>query len=394
MSADQVRAGVVTDNHPGDRFDIRRTVRVAFTWQVLGVVAWALPPFARFLNISLCGSLVLSLLAEPSAGRFGRSLLFGTGFALLWVAAHASAIGPVFQPVFLGALLGLGALAELSLHPTRHPVVAAGAFGLPCFVFIAALFLISTGSGNPVTQDAVLLAADRALGGLPSYAIAGVLATYPTLWALVGMAYNWLPLELALVLLVAVRRALPDMRPGLILYACGLAGVLGAAAYWFCPATGPRYAFAGFPTVRPGVLPLAAIPVAPQFPRNAMPSLHFTWAWLLWRAARPVSWLHHLTLAWLMAIAIATLAFGEHYVIDLVVAAPFAATIEAVVAQAGWLRISTGLLTTIAWLLILRGDSGLSTPVAWAALLSTVAVSGWAAPRLPFAARPSAGQST
>jgi hypothetical protein len=125
-----------------------------------------------------------------------------------------------------------------------------------------------------------------------------------------------------------------------------------------------------------------------------MPSLHFTWAWLLWRAARPVSWLHYLTLAWVVAIAIATLAFGEHYVIDLVVAVPFAVTIEAMVAQAGWRRILTGLLTTVAWLLLLRSDSGLSTPVAWAALLSTVAASVWTAPHLPFAVGASPSQST
>ncbi len=57
--------------------------------------------------------------------------------------------------------------------------------------------------------------------------------------------------------------------------------------------------------------------------RNCLPSLHLTWAILLWRAAKP-GWK-----SWAMALfavltAISTLTTGEHYLIDLIVALPFA----------------------------------------------------------------------
>lgn len=393
MTGDRERAHVLLPNAAEGRFGIGRIVAVAVSWQVLGIFAWALPSSNNFLTASLCGSLALSLLAEPRANRLGRSLLFGAGFALLWAGGHAASISSAFQqPVVLGALLGLGTLADLSLDPPRHSVVTLGAFGIPLFAFITALLLVLTGIGNPTTKDAVLLEADRALGGLPSYAVATALTAHAVLWTFARIAYGWLPLELALVVAVAVRRALPAMRPGPILFACGLAGVLGAAAYWICPATGPRDAFPGFPFLRPGPLPLAEISVAPRFPRNAIPSLHFTWAWLLWRATRPVPWLHCLTLACLVGVVVGTLGFGEHYIIDLVVALPFAAAVEATVARMGWARVATGLAVTSAWLLLFRHDRVLGMPAAWLAVLGTLAVSLWVAPRNPFAVPMSSDQ--
>ena len=386
MTGDREGAHFVTDP-AGSRLGIGRILLVAVSWQMLGIFAWSLPSSGNFLTASLCGSLALSLLAEPGAGRLSRSLLFGTGFVLVWVGGHAASTGTALQqPMLIGALLGLGTLAELSLHPPKQGAVTLGAFGIPLFAFITALLLVFTGIANPTTKDAVLLEADRALGGLPSYAIATALTGHAALWTFARIAYGWLPLELALVVAVAVRRGLPAMRPGPILFACALAGVLGAAAYWICPATGPREAFPGFPSLRPGPLPLTEISVAPRFPRNAIPSLHFTWAWLLWRMTRPLPWLHYLALACLIGVVVGTLGFGEHYVIDLVVALPFATAVEAIVARTGWPRVATGLAATTAWLLLFRNDRVLGTPAAWLAVAGTLAISLWVAPRIPFAA--------
>jgi hypothetical protein len=361
-----------------------RILTVAFVWQALGVLAWVLSPAIRFLNLALCGSLLL-IFAEPSVARAGRTLLLGTGFGLVWSIAHSGQLATlIVDPATVGALLGLGALADLALHPPRDGSVRLAAFGIPGIVLAA--LSVSLMIRGPTTQDAVLLEADRALGNLPSYAVAAMLETRPTLATLTWLAYVSLPVEAAVVLLMAIRSALPAMRPGRIMLVCLLTSLLGAALYRICPATGPAYAFPGFPGRRPGPLPLTAMSVPSEVLRNAMPSLHFAWAWILWRSARPVRWLRWATLLWLVGIGIATLGYGEHYLIDLIVALPFVATTEALVARARWYRPLAGALVTLAWLVYLGAGGRLSPAVGWAAVIATLAIGLWVAPRRPYAA--------
>jgi hypothetical protein len=368
-----------------------RILAVAGVWEVLGLVAWAISPASHFLNIALCGSLLL-IFAEPDLARAGRTLLLGAGFGLVWGIAHRGDLGALpTHPATLGALLGLGALADLVLHPPQDGSVSLAAFGIPGIVLVAVPVILSI--RGPMTQDAVLLEADRALGGLSSYAVAGVFGTWPALAALSRLAYVSLPVEVAVVALVAIRSALPTMRPGRIMLVCLLTGFVGAALYRICPATGPVYAFPGFPSERPGALPLAAMQVPPAFPRNAIPSLHFAWAWIVWRAARPVRWLRWATLLWLVGISIAALGFGEHYLIDLIVAVPFVTTLEALVAPARWYRPLAGALVTLAWLVYLGTSGRLSPAVGWVAVIATLAIGLWVAPRRPYAAPALAGEA-
>jgi hypothetical protein len=100
----------------------------------------------------------------------------------------------------------------------------------------------------------------------------------------------------------------------------------------------------------------------PMAPRNAMPSLHFSAALLVYwntlgmrRASRIAAGL------FLAGTAFATLALGEHYLIDLIVAFPFSLMFQAVFTDAGHgnsaLKRRTalggaGLLT--GWLIALR----------------------------------------
>src|SRR5205085_8183990 len=87
----------------------------------------------------------------------------------------------------------------------------------------------------------------------------------------------------------------------------------------------------------PAISSLSLQPVLiPRAIRNAMPSVHFACALLIWwNVAR-------LSLRWRIAAALfllltvfATLGFGEHYLIDLIVAVPFS-----VAAQAAFLHVS------------------------------------------------------
>ena len=362
-----------------------RIIRVAVIWQCLGILAWVITPAVRFLVMALFGSALLLILAEPGWIRAARTGVFGTAFGLIWAAAHPDPLQTALaHPAFPVALLGLGALGEFALHPATDDTVSLAGFGIPLFVLCVALALGPISHAQLVTRDAVLLETDRSLGGLPSYAAASAIGGQPILAAASWFAYITLPIEACVVTLVAIRRALGDMNPRRILLGCAAAGLAAVAAYLICPATGPRYAFPGFPTARPGPLPLAGMVVSPEFPRNAMPSLHLAWAWMLYHAARPVAWLRYATLAWLVGVGLATLWTGEHYLIDLVVAVPFAAAVEAGLARAVRPALLAGLVT-LAWVVFLGTGGGLSPEVAWPAVGITVALGVWAMPRMPFA---------
>jgi PAP2 superfamily len=72
-----------------------------------------------------------------------------------------------------------------------------------------------------------------------------------------------------------------------------------------------------FPAVGP------ALKTDPSAPRNCLPSLHVTWAILLWRATKP-GWAKYAMALFALLTAVATLTTGQHYLIDLIVALPLA----------------------------------------------------------------------
>jgi hypothetical protein len=84
----------------------------------------------------------------------------------------------------------------------------------------------------------------------------------------------------------------------------------------------------------------------------------------------------------LAATVIATLGTGEHYLVDLVVAVPFALTLQAlfiapppVSRGRRWISIVTGLGLTLAWVLALRSASFvLSAPWLAVAALSFLSI--------------------
>ena len=81
------------------------------------------------------------------------------------------------------------------------------------------------------------------------------------------------------------------------------AGVLGSLLYLLCPAVGPVWA------------------QTPGAPRNCMPSMHLTWALLLF--CYSPRWLRPFAAIFALLTALATLGLGEHYVLALVAALPF-----------------------------------------------------------------------
>ena len=117
------------------------------------------------------------------------------------------------------------------------------------------------------------------------------------------------------------------------------------------------------PQTSPSLAEITLQPMAiGNSPRNCMPSLHLGGALLVWWNSRfwP-RWGRILALLFALATALATMALGEHYLADLIVAFPFA-----VLFQAAWttsvpwsdsVRRNSfyfGLVVTILWMLLLR----------------------------------------
>ena len=111
-------------------------------------------------------------------------------------------------------------------------------------------------------------------------------------------------------------------------------GAIAFVLYHFYPAAGPIYAFGqAFPASLPDPATLASIPAGLAMPgaaRNCMPSVHFFWAILAAAEARGLgrAWRACFVL-FAVLTAFATIALGEHYVIDLVIAVPFTLCVHA-----------------------------------------------------------------
>lgn len=182
----------------------------------------------------------------------------------------------------------------------------------------------------PLTYDLYLLKIDAAFGGFAHSA--AQFANFAPQW--VRQATSWvyalLPVLFFPLLALLIRerkiRTMHGWRAMVLPY------VIAWACYAWIPATGPIAVFgaANFPQNIPPLTDIqsALASVTPSM-RNAMPSMHVSGAiWILMMAAAlQRKSLFVLSALFLAGTAWATLALGEHYVIDLVVALPFATSV-------------------------------------------------------------------
>jgi hypothetical protein len=149
----------------------------------------------------------------------------------------------------------------------------------------------------PHTIDASLLRIDRQLG-FDALRLFGFMLYHHSLWAALQIPYLWLPVVMAIAW---VSEQSYELRRAVL-----LGGVFCWFFYAAFPAAGPSYLFTG---------------VADYSPRNCMPSMHFSWALML--AVYSRTWLRRFLWMYAAVIALATLALGEHYIIDLIAAVPY-----------------------------------------------------------------------
>jgi hypothetical protein len=253
------------------------------------------------------------------------------------------------------------------------------------YVFFRAWVFGRQLTGSSYTYDLYTLNADLSFGFNPSLWCNRWVERFG-LYPMVSVVYE----SLVLVIAATYASSLGHRgQPARVLAVMILAGLVAIPAYRLLPACGPVYllgseCFLGeIPASCATVSPADLHPVAldQTFPRNAMPSLHVGWALLVYWMCRTLRWRwRSLALAYLVVTALATLAGGEHYLVDLVAAFPFALALWAlccppVSSPDRVLTILGSVLGLLSWVAIIRFFPGLlwsSVVLPW--MLSAVLV--------------------
>jgi hypothetical protein len=166
-----------------------------------------------------------------------------------------------------------------------------------------------------------------------------------------------------------------------------LTGPVGVVFYTMCPALGPAYLFTSRYPWSPLTMDQASRLVLESLAipglRNSMPSLHIAWVLLAWWYSVGLSvWERSIAMCFVVFTVLATLGSGEHYLIDLIVACPFALFIYSLSAfSVPWsnhnrsLAALAGIGITLAWIELLRFDVKMfwvSPVIPWLACITTV----------------------
>ncbi len=204
------------------------------------------------------------------------------------------------------------------------------------FIMASSFYLKLTATLSHETHDLKMLIWDLLMfGDLPSSYINLHSKSIPGMLDLLRMSYIFLPIFMISIKFMGAGKNMPVNIIGVFL---GTAA-LGYSIYFIAPVCGPIYLLGesfplNIPTLADAttstVMPLAW----PDFPRNGIPSLHMAWALSLafiavYLGAAARLWAG----ATLLLTFCATLALGEHYVIDLIIALPFSVLMQAVFTQ-------------------------------------------------------------
>lgn len=234
------------------------------------------------------------------------------------------------------------------------------------YVFFRVWVFGRTSATSSDTFDLYTLYADLSFGFNPSL-WCNRWVERADLYPVVSLVYESLVLAIAATYALSLGRR---GQPARVVVVMVIAGLVGIETYRLLPACGPVYLLGS--ECFTGELPstcatVAAADVRPveldhSFPRNAMPSLHVGWALLVcwfWSAMCRKSRWRWLAVLYLALTMLATLAGGEHYLVDLVGSFPFGLAIWAICYPSGWgpqrvLAIAASSLGLLLWIEIIR----------------------------------------
>lgn len=370
----------------------------AFWLALFLLLARALDLNVPYLPLAIAGGLVFYLRLSPRVPELVAWVVLSAGFGLVvrsprdhsWINAGSGIL----------ALFGLGGFCILGLRwlwseaSERRKAYAmfAPAASLVFFVFSAQRALSLANLLYPKTFDLYLYAFDGSFGFQPSFLAGRAMAASFVLRIACLLTYVSLPFVMALVYALCMPKG--TERPSWDLITLFLlAGISGWALYNMVPATGPAYVFgADFPwhslpyRSLPRLL-LERIPVNPDIPRNAIPSLHMAWVILLCWNAKGLSRALRIFLAvYLTLTVVSTLGIGEHYFVDLIAGLPFALFVQVMVSPGQKLAFSrrlpaagSALGLTLAWLLLARFGTKwmLVSPILPWVLVAATGVAVW-----------------
>lgn len=340
-----------------------------------------------FFVITLASTAIVFFHVRPMREIWQLALASGALVALQLLALRA--------PITLGGIagsVGVSSLALLAMRVVRSPErdrLLQYAFLQPLlFVLLGyagAAPLALTQKLHPRTWDLSLYLFDGSLGVQLSFVMGRFVLWSRWLTRVVLCFYYMLPATLMLVYARQLIRSVSFATQ--VFLAFFIAGPVGVIFYNLLPACGPIYLVgAHFPMSPASMQQLRALaihPVAIDGARNAFPSLHLAWALLAWwYSAGTTLWTRRFSAAFLAGTTVATLALGEHYFVDLVVAFPFALMVDAVCrfnvsisSLCRWSSILSGLVLLSGWAALLRlvpGVGLLSRIVPWTLIVFTV----------------------
>ncbi|MGD0791720.1 MAG: phosphatase PAP2 family protein [Terriglobales bacterium] len=352
-----------------------------FCFTLLGtfvIYVWTRPPRSAWLAVFI----LAGGLRAACVGLMGG---FGAYYGVWWIS--------------WGAFLGIASLMVLAAEVVRsrdrlpdpegksyRQTFYAGAVFPLCSLLIGYTVPLATWL-RPRTYDAFLLAFDSGLGFQPSFVLGRLLPEGSNSWGLTTVIYYALPLGACVLYashLASARAQQPQ--PVLILALFLSLMIVGFAQYGVYPAAGPKHAFGELYPRNPPLLAQIAIQpmTVPDAPRNCMPSLHLAGALVIWwNSCLWPRWGRLLAGLFLWTTIFSTLALGEHYLVDLVVAVPFT-----LIFQAAWTvsvpfpqsvrrkPLVVGTMLTLAWFVLLRYGLRLfliSPVISWSLILLTVA---------------------
>jgi PAP2 superfamily len=368
-------------------------VTALLLWIASRTTFYASTILSPFLGVALLSIFLILLRTRRDLRELGLvALLTGAQYCL-----DVRLLSYPFKWPVLISFVGISGLATLAVRV----IWASGTDRrtgyltlIPAFLFVASewfadYFLVWGERVRPKTLDLYLYSFDASLHIQPSFLMGQLFAKAHTFEAVSLLVYLALPAGIGLVFAGCVMQDRANAIPAVVSFL--ITGPVGACFYMMFPALGPVHIFlAKFPReplTLDQVRHLFLEPIAVAGARNAMPSLHAAWIFLVFWYARKLSLLERIgAAAFVFFTLCATLGTGEHYFVDLVVAIPFTLTIlgisQVISVRGGaapWAAIGYGVGTTLVWFALLRYANQFfwaSPFVPWLGCAGTLAL-GW-----------------
>lgn len=354
-----------------------------------------------YIAFAFTGAFATHLMFRPERRELLWAILAGMGFGAIYLLMDQSLLhhgafldfygGWIAIP---GAFLGMGTLVVLGARWIWAPDTSRDASrndprgetwmrfervrDAALVPLLCATTMVAVGPAirlTPMTYDRLLYIVDTKFlvtkGGVPpSWVIGRIFVDHNWLRTACGYVYNSLPLGLAICLAFQWQDRKRKIWYPLDLRWLSLTlGCVGFLLYQICPAAGPIYLFPKqFPLVVPNLDSILAAPGwLGEAPRNGMPSLHLAGTMLLfWNVRHRAWWISIAAAIYVMLTALATLGLGEHYLVDLMVAAPLGLVIQALWLRTRgtlrWVAMGAGGAITLGWLIAFRTEAALAIP--------------------------------